>query len=102
MIVLLVVAAVVVGAPLGAAVLVTVASHREDAAHTLAGRPPGPFAAIARRLVCLRIGGTTYPRRQARGSASAPGPTADNAPGRTRTLTLPRPGPAKADRQPTP
>ena len=42
MIVLLVVAAVVVGAPVGAAVLVTVASHREDAASTLAGRPPGP------------------------------------------------------------
>ena len=65
MIVLLVVAAVVVGAPIGAAVLVTVASHREDAARSVAGRPPGPLAAAARRLVCLRIGGTSYPRRQA-------------------------------------
>jgi len=91
MIVLLVVAAVVVGAPLGAAVLVTVASHREDAAHTLAGRPPGPFTATARRLVCLHIGGTAYPRRHARGYAPMPGPAAENAPGRTRTLTLPRP-----------
>jgi hypothetical protein len=90
MIVLLAMAAVVVGAPLGAAVLVTVASHREDAARTLAGRPPGPFAAMARRLLCLRIGGTAYPRRQARGNAPVPGPAADSAPGRTRTLTLPR------------
>ena len=89
-IVLLVVAAVVVGAPLGAAVLVTVASHREDAAHTLAGRPPGPFAAAARRLLRLRIGATTYPRRQPRGYPRVPGPAAKVAPGRTRTLTLPR------------
>lgn len=90
MIVLLVVAAVVVGAPLGAAVLVTVASHSEDAARTLAGRPPGPFAAAARRLVCLRIGGTAYPRRRTRRNAPMPGPAASDASGRTRTLTLPR------------
>jgi hypothetical protein len=104
--VLLVVAAVVVGAPLGAAVLVTVASHREDATHTLAGRPPGPFAAAARRLLCLRIGGTAYPRaayprrsayprRLARGHPPTPGPTAEPPPAelphdRGRTLTLPR------------
>ena len=90
MIVLLVVAAVVVGAPFGAAVLVTLASHHEDAARTLAGRPPGPFAAAARRLVCLRIGGTAYPRRQARGNPPMPGPEAEHEPGRTRTLTLSR------------
>ena len=91
MVVLLVVVAVVVGAPLGAAVLVTLASLREDAARTLAGRPPGPFAAAARRLVCLRIGGTAYPRRQARVKRSMPGPEADeDASGRTRTLTLSR------------
>jgi hypothetical protein len=89
-IVLLIVAAVVVGAPLGAAVLVTVASHREDAARTLAGRPPGPFAAAARRLVCLRIGGTAYPRRQARGNPPKPGPEAEHASGRARALTLSR------------
>ena len=91
MIVLLVVAAVVVGAPLGAAVIVTVASHREDTAHTLARRPPGPFAAAARRLVCLRIGGTAYPRRrQARRNDQMPGPDADSASGRARALTLSR------------
>jgi len=89
-IILLVVAAVVVGAPLGAAVLVTVASHREDAARTLAGRPPGPFAAAARRLVCLRIGGTAYPRRQARRNPPMPRPPAEDPPGRTRSLTLSR------------
>jgi hypothetical protein len=86
-IVLLVVAAVVVGAPLGAAVLVTVASHREDAAGTLAGRPPGPFAAASRRLLCLSIGGAAYPRRQNRRNPSMPGPEAKIPPGRTRSLT---------------
>jgi hypothetical protein len=90
MIILLVVAAVIVGAPIGAAVLVTVASHREDAAGSVAGRPPGPFAAAARRLVCLRIGGTAYPRRKVRGYPPMPGPTAEDPPRRTRTLTLPR------------
>lgn len=91
MIVLLVVAAVVAGAPLGAAVLVTVASHREDAARTLARRPPGPFAAAARRLVCLRIGGIAYPRRQGYRIAPAPEPEAGNAAsGRTPPLTLSR------------
>ena len=93
MIVLLVVAAVVVGAPFGAAVLVTVASHREDAARTLAGRPPGPFAAAARRLVCLRIGGTAYlrhSRRQTRVHERLPEPPGEHSPDRARTLTLPR------------
>jgi hypothetical protein len=86
-IVLLVVAAVVVGAPVGAAVLVTVASLREDAAHTLAGRPPGPFAAAARRLLCMRIGGTAYPRRRVRGYPGRPESQTQLPRGRTRTLT---------------
>jgi len=66
MIVLLIAAAVVIGAPVAAAVLVTIASHYEDAGRSLAGRPPGPFSALARRLVCLRVGGTVYPSRPAR------------------------------------
>jgi hypothetical protein len=90
MIVLLVMAAVVVAAPLGAAVLVTVASHREDAARSIAGRPPGPFAALARTVVCLRVGGTAYRRRQTRRHAPARGSAADSASSRSRTLTLPR------------
>jgi hypothetical protein len=68
MIVLLVVAAAVVGAPVGAAVLVTLASHREDYAHSLAGRPPGLLTAAARALLCVRIGGSTYPQRPSRRS----------------------------------
>ncbi|HTZ91985.1 MAG TPA: hypothetical protein VMB74_06285 [Streptosporangiaceae bacterium] len=90
MIVLLVMAAVVVAAPVGAAVLVTVASHREDAARSIAGRPPGPFAALARAVVCLRIGGTVYPRRRRRHYPHAPRPSAESELGRTRALTLPR------------
>jgi hypothetical protein len=86
-IVLLVVAAVVVGAPVGAAVLVTVASLREDAAHTLAGRPPGPFAAAARRLLCMSVGGTVYPRRRVRGYHGRPESETQLPRGRTRTLT---------------
>jgi hypothetical protein len=51
---LLVVAAVVVAAPIAAAVLVTVASLREDASRSLTGRPPGWLTAAARRLLSLR------------------------------------------------
>ena len=52
MIFLLVAAALVVGAPLAAAILVSFASRREDAEHTLTGRAPGPVTAMARRLLC--------------------------------------------------
>ena len=51
MIFLLIAAALVAGAPLVAALLVSVASIREDAAKSLAGRPPGPLARAARRLL---------------------------------------------------
>jgi hypothetical protein len=54
---LLVLAALVAGAPLVAAVLVSVASLREDMAKSLAGQPPGPLAAAARRLVRASVGG---------------------------------------------
>jgi hypothetical protein len=60
MIFLLIAAALVAGAPLVAAVLVSVASIREDAAQSLAGRPPGPVARAARRLLQARIGGTGF------------------------------------------
>jgi hypothetical protein len=58
MIFLLVLAGVVAGAPLVAAVLVSVASIREDATKSLAGRPPGPVAAAVRRLLQARVGGS--------------------------------------------
>ncbi len=87
MAVLLVVVALVVGAPIVAAVLVTVASHREDLAHSLAGRPPGLLAAAARALLRLRIGGRAYPRRPAIRPRAAD-PEFDRRD--DRTLTLPR------------
>jgi len=58
MIFLLVVAALVAGAPLIAAMLVSFASVREDAAKTLAGRPPGLLARAARQLLQARVGGS--------------------------------------------
>jgi fructose-1,6-bisphosphatase/sedoheptulose 1,7-bisphosphatase-like protein len=87
MAVLLVVAALVVGAPLAAAVLVTLASHREDMAHSLAGRPPGLLAASARALVGLRIGGRAYPRYP---SAEPRERETEIHRSDSRTLTLPR------------
>jgi hypothetical protein len=59
MIFLLVAAAVIVAAPLVAAVLVTVASLREDSARSLTGRAPGLLTATARRLLCLRTSAGT-------------------------------------------
>ena len=66
MIFLLIAAALVAGAPLVAAVLVSFASIREDAAKSLAGGPPGPIARAARRLLQARVGGSgsvQHPRR---------------------------------------
>jgi len=64
MVFLLVAAAVVVGAPLAAALLVSVASHHEDAGRTLTGRPPGLLTAIARRLLRVPAGDTRKQRQQ--------------------------------------
>ena len=91
--VLLVIAALVVAAPIAAAVLVTLASHHEDFSRSLAGRPPGLLAAAARALLCLRIGGRAYPRRP---SSRPSGRRLDGPRGQEihrsdeRTLTLPR------------
>ncbi len=57
MIFLLVAAAVVVGAPIIAAMLVTVASLHEDSAHSLGGRalaPPGPIGGLPSGSDCWR------------------------------------------------
>jgi hypothetical protein len=51
MIILLVLAAAVVGAPIAAAVLVSLASRREDARHSLSGKAPGRMTRAARRLL---------------------------------------------------
>jgi hypothetical protein len=57
MIFLLAVAALLAGAPLVAAVLVGVASVREDAAKSLAGHPPGLLTRAARGLLRANVGG---------------------------------------------
>jgi hypothetical protein len=89
MIFLLVAAAVVVAAPLIAAMLVTVASLREDSARSLTGRPPGPITAAARRLLCLRTGDSALRRR-----ADSP-PATDDVDFMSQVYPyLPRPRPA--------
>jgi len=98
MIFLLVAAAVVVAAPLAAAVLVTVASLREDSARSLKGRAPGLLAAASRRLLCLRTGHEPgADRAPAPPPAQRPSPGADELeipPPRSdwddQTLTMPR------------
>jgi len=72
MIFLIVAAALVAGAPLVAAVLVSVASVREDAAKSLAGLPPGLFAAAARRLLRAGVGDVRPLQRPLRASVRLP------------------------------
>jgi hypothetical protein len=100
MLFLLAAAAVVVVAPIIAALLVSVASLREDSGRTLAGRPPGRIAALARRLLCLhtqaaadnqRAGGLTPADlellRQGYTQIPRPRPAAESE----STVTLPQP-----------
>jgi hypothetical protein len=98
MIFLLVAAAVIVAAPLVAAVLVTVASLREDSARSLTGRAPGMLTATARRLLCLRTSAGTSrspsagqppadPFFVSRAYSEIPPPRSDEA---DQTLTIPR------------
>ncbi len=84
MIILLVVAAIITGAPLVAVVLVTIASLREDAGHTLTSRAPNRIDAAARRLLSFQSGSPT--RRVAKRAARRP--AGNKAP--TRPLTGPR------------
>jgi hypothetical protein len=94
MIFILVAAAVVVAVPIVAAVLVTVASLREDSARSLAGRPPGPATAAARRLLCLHTISDIDPRRPASPTA------ADQPPWHHAYAQIPR-ARAEADAEPT-
>jgi hypothetical protein len=68
MIILLVIAVVAVGAALGSVVLVSLASRREDAAHSLRRGPSGGMEAAARRLVGFH--GDAIARRPVRKGAS--------------------------------
>ena len=74
----------VAGAPLGAIVLVSVASRREDRAWSLAGQPRGPVQAAARRILACRCDGQV-PRPRSRTLA---GPASGTA---TRAGQSPRP-----------
>jgi hypothetical protein len=58
MIILLVLAAAVVGAPIAAAVLVSLASRREDARRSLSGRAPNWVTRAARRLLSVQPRGS--------------------------------------------
>jgi hypothetical protein len=70
MIILLVLAAAVVGAPIAAAVLVSLASRREDARRSLSGRAPNWVTRAARRLLSV----------QPRGSRRGPMPRVSQMP----------------------
>jgi hypothetical protein len=102
MIILVAVAAAVVGAPIVAAVIVSYASLREESAYSLCSRPPGRLAAFARRLLSFQsYGGANMlepliprPRRPA-GDGDGPRDGTAGTPG-----TAPRTGGADADKQP--
>ena len=85
MLILLVFAAVVVGAPLIAVVLVTIASLREDAGHSLTGQAPSRFDAIMRRLLGAQSAGFVRRSRPRR-----PLPRNSSKDDRRRPLTGPR------------
>jgi hypothetical protein len=85
MITLFVLAALVAGAPIIAALLVSVASRREDAERSLTGRAPGWVTSAARRL--LRVPASRLsPRRQ----PPVPRPRAPLSTDTTRPLARPR------------
>jgi hypothetical protein len=86
MIILLVVASVVTGAPLLAVVLVTIASLREDADRSLAGRAPNWIDAAARRLLRAQSCGLT-----SRVGPQVPKPRTHDQDETARPLAEPRP-----------
>ncbi len=87
--VLFVIALVVAGAPIGATVLVSVASRREDRDWTLRGTAPGTTEAAARRIVDFHSEGVwPWPKsRPELGPASVPAMRARaGTPARERAL----------------
>jgi len=70
---LIVVAVVIVGAPLAAVVLVSFASIREESLHTVAGLAPGSVERAARRLLAFHADGICKPTSlaQSRGRRAA-------------------------------
>lgn len=80
MIIALFVIAAVVSMPLAAVVVVSIASHREDAAWSLDKPAPGLIQAVARRLLDFHTEDPAWPvpknAGQARPAAPAPRPAA--------------------------
>lgn len=68
-ILILCIAAMAVGAPIVAALTVTVASRREDAKWSLGNPARGPLEAIARRIVAFTADPMDWPRSRARAEA---------------------------------
>lgn len=60
--VLIGIAAAVVSMPIGAAILVSIASRREDARWSLDRPARGPVTAAARRIVCFQTELAEWPR----------------------------------------
>ena len=67
MIILLALAAVVVAAPIAAALLVSLASLREDARHSLGGKAPSWLARAVRRLLSVPSRGEARPTQRPAG-----------------------------------
>src|SRR5215469_1389987 len=65
-------AVVVAALPIGAIILVSLASLREESAHSLSGEAPGPGERAARRLLGFRTAhiGAMAPRQMPRSSAT--------------------------------
>jgi hypothetical protein len=67
----MVVAAMVVSAPIGIALFFSVASRPEDKAGTLGGTAPGPLQAAARRMVGFHAEISDWPQSKASAAAAA-------------------------------
>jgi hypothetical protein len=73
-ILLTVIAVVITGVPLAAVALVTVASRREENAHSIAGHAPGPVERAARRLLAFHATGIGRPSGRAHRQSEDAGP----------------------------
>jgi hypothetical protein len=75
----LIAAAAMAGAPIGASVLVSIASRREDAAGTLRRKAPGVIAIAARRILDFHSEYDAPPARPGRSGRATRIPAGDAA-----------------------
>jgi hypothetical protein len=104
---LFVIMAVVVSMPMVAIVVVSMASHREDAAYSLGGPPQGMVQAVARRVLDFHTEDPAWPLPKDCGQATpaaparrsvAPGPFVPGSvvrPYRSTVTDTPRPATSK-------